>query len=71
MNRLFVLTFKNNEDSAVHTKYYLPLLEIKNYVMIDERNYFDQPVKDNFITYDNIRKIAIGQGDGCATGSLL
>ena len=30
--------------------------------MIDGRNFFDQPVKDNLKTYNN-RKIATGQGD--------
>ena len=29
--------------------------------MIDRRNVFDKPVKDNLITYDNIQKITIGQ----------
>ena len=31
--------------------------------MIDGRNFFDQSVKDNLITFDKIRKIATGQGD--------
>ena len=39
--------------------------------MIDGRNLFDQPVKNNLITYDNIRKIATGQGDDYTTGCLL
>ena len=39
--------------------------------MIDVRNLFDQPVKNNLITYDNIRKIATGQGDDYTTGFLL
>ena len=39
--------------------------------MTDAQNFFDQPVKDNLRTYDNIRKIAIGQGDDYTTGSLL
>ena len=25
---------------------------------------FDRPIKDNKVTYENIRKIAIGRGDG-------
>ena len=29
--------------------------------MIDGRNVFDQPVKNDLITYDNVRKITIGQ----------
>ena len=32
-------------------------------VMIDGGNYFDQPVKNDKITYENIRKIATCQGD--------
>ena len=37
VNRLFVLSFENNEDRTVHTNCYFPLVEIKDYnVMIDE-----------------------------------
>ena len=32
---------------------------------------FDQPVKDNKVTYENIRKIVTGQGDDYTTGCLL
>ena len=39
--------------------------------MIDGRNFFDQTIKNNLRTYDNIRKIATGQGDDYATGCLL
>ena len=39
--------------------------------MINGENFFDQPIKDNKITYENIRKIATGQGDGYKTGCLL
>ena len=39
--------------------------------MIDGPNFFDQPVKNNFIIYDNIWKIASGQGDDYTTGCLL
>ena len=31
----------------------------------------DQPIKNNKVTYENIRKIAIGQGDDYTTGCLL
>ena len=30
--------------------------------MNDEKNFFDQPVKNNKVTYKRIRKIATGQG---------
>ena len=39
--------------------------------MIDEKNFFDQPIKNDKITYENIRKIATGQGDDYTTASLL
>ena len=39
--------------------------------MIDQQNVFDQPVKSNFITRDNTRKTAIGQGDDSTTVCLL
>ena len=39
--------------------------------MIDAKNLFDQPVKNDKVAYENIRKIAIGQGDDYATGCLL
>ena len=36
-----------------------------------ERTFFDQAVKNNKITYKNIRKIATIQGDDYATDCLL
>ena len=39
--------------------------------MINGENVFDQPIKNNKVTNDNIRKIDIGQGDDNTTGCLL
>ena len=39
--------------------------------MINGENFFDQPVKDNKVTHENIRKIATGKGDDYITGCLL
>ena len=39
--------------------------------MIDGRNFFDQPINSMNKTYENIRKIATGQGDDYTTGCLL
>ena len=39
--------------------------------MIDGQNVFDQPVKNNLRTFDNIRKISIGQGDDYTTDRIL
>ena len=39
--------------------------------MIDGKNFFDQPIKNDFKTYGNIQKIATGEGDAYKTGFLL
>ena len=39
--------------------------------MINGENFFDQPIKNNKVKYENIRKIATGQGDDYTTGCLL
>ena len=39
--------------------------------MIDEKNFFDQPVKNDIRIYDNIQKIATVKRDNYTTGSLL
>ena len=38
--------------------------------MIDGRNFFNQPIKNDLKTYDKIRNIATGQGNDCTTGCL-
>ena len=66
VNRLFVLAFENDDDRTSDEQYYLPTVEIKDYnIMINGENFFDQPIKKNKVTYENIRKIATGQGDDC------
>ena len=52
--------------------YFLPKVEIKNYnFVINGRNNFDQRVKNDFRTYDNIRQMTIGQGNDHTTGCIL
>ena len=72
VNRLFVLAFENDDDRTSDDKYYLPTVDIKDYnIMINGENFLDQPIKNNKVTYDNIRKIATGYGDDYTTGCLL
>ena len=75
VNRLFVLAFEHDDDNGQrisNKKYYFPNVEIKDYnVIIDGKNFFDQPVKNNKATYKNIRKTATGRGDDYTTGCLL
>ena len=72
VNRHFVLAFENDDQRTSSKGYYIPNVEIKdNNIMIDGKNFFDQPVKNDKVTYENIRKITIGQGDDYTTGCLL
>ena len=72
VKRLFVLAFENDGDRTSSDEYYLPTVEIKDYnIMINGENFFDQPIKNNKVTYENIRKIATGQEDDYTTGCLL
>ena len=62
VNRLFVLAFENDKQIISHTGPYLPNVQIKGYnIMINGENFFDKPIKNNKVTYENIRKIATGQ----------
>ena len=59
---------KRNSDR----KYFLPRVNITNYnVLIDGRNFYDQPINDKIRQYNKIRKIATRQGDDYTTGCLL
>ena len=54
VNRLFVLAFEhdNDNDKRIGNKrYHISNVEIKDYnVMIDRKNFFDQPVKNNKVS---------------------
>ena len=61
ISRPFVLAFEDDAQRTSNKKYYIPNVEIKDYnVMKDGKNFFDQPIKKNKVTYENIRKIAKG-----------
>ena len=50
----------------------MPRADITNYnVIIDGRNFYDQPINSQIRKYDEIRKIATGKGNNYATGCLL
>ena len=39
--------------------------------MINEENFFNQPIKNNKVTYEDVRKICTGSSDDYTTVSLL
>ena len=52
------MAFKNDTQRISSKRYYLPTLKIKYHnVMIDGKNFFDQPMKNDKIKNENIRKL--------------
>ena len=58
---------------TVTKKIFFPRVNITNYnvLIIDGRNFYDQPINDLVKQYNEIRKIATEQGDDYTTGCLL
>ena len=78
VKRLFVPAFNNTENNAnrvektSHTKHFFPRINITNYnVLINGRNFYDQPINNLVKQYGKIRKIATGPGADYTTGCLI
>ena len=58
---LFVLSFKNDNDDPKRKsfdKYYMPLVEMKDFnALIDNKSFFDQPVKSKQKCMKNLSKL--------------
>ena len=53
-------------------KYYLPRIDLKKYnVIIDGRNFYDNPIESDIEKYRELNKVMIGKGEDYTTGSLL
>ena len=69
INRLFVLSFKNSNDDPTRNsfdKYYMPLVEVKGFnALIDNKPFFDQPVKNKQEAYEKC--IEISRNDDYST----
>ena len=70
VNRLFVLSFENENDRTSFSKYYVPNVQIKDFnVLIDGKSFFDMPIKNEEETYEQI--IEMGRNNDYTTGNLL
>ena len=70
VNRLFVLSFKNEDDRTSFSKYYAPKVEIKDFnVLIDGKSFFDVFLKNKEEAYKNI--MSISKNNDYTTGNLL
>ena len=70
VNRLFVSSFQNEEETTSFSKYFVPKVEIKNFdVLIDGKSFFDGPVKNKEEAYETIMNIS--KSNDYTTGNLL
>ena len=77
-NRLFVMAYNklaaNDDQFNRNSKpvYYLPRNDLKKYnVIIDGRNFYDNPIESDIEKYRELKKVMIGKGEDYTTGSLL
>ena len=76
VNRLFVMAYSradNNQPTKNgQRKYYLPRIDSEKYnVIIDGRNFYDNPIESDIVKYREVKKVMIGKGQDYTTGSLL
>ena len=75
VNRLFVMAYNRANGEPTKNgrrKYYLPRIDLeKNNVIIDGRNFYDNPIESDIEKYRELNKVMIGKGEDYTTGSLL
>ena len=75
VNRLFVMAYiiANNQPTRDgQQQYYLPRIDLNKYnVIIDGRNFYDNPIEDDTEKYRELKKVMTGKGEDYTTGSLL
>ena len=73
INRLFVLSFKNGNDDPTRNsfdKYYMPLVEIKDFnALVENKPFFDQSVKNKQEAYE--KPVEMSRNNDYTTGNLL
>ena len=72
VNRLFVLSFENENDRNSFSKYYVPKVEIKDFnVLIDGKPFFEIPVKNKKKHFIIEQIIEMSKNNDYTTGNLL
>ena len=75
VNRLFVMAYSRVDGQPTRNgqqKYYLPRIYLNKYnVIIDGRNFYDNPIESDVEKYRELKKVMIGKGEDYTTGSLL
>ena len=74
-NRLFVMAYNRANGQPTRNgqqKHYLPRTDLEKYnVIIDRRNFYDNPIESDIEKYRELKKVMIGKGEDYTTGSLL
>ena len=61
-----------NSIKIVNKENYLPRNDFNRYnVIIDGRNFYDNPIESDIEKYRELKKVMIGKGEDYTTGSLL
>ena len=72
---MFVLLYSNQDDNTKRFKsqrHYLPTGIIKKYnVIVNGKNFYDQPIDSDITQFEEIRKSITGEGEDYTTGCLL
>ena len=63
--------YENEDNTKVHTRYYLPKIKKHYNILIDGNNLFDQLFKSNIRTYNKTCKIATAEGDVYTSSCLI
>ena len=75
VNRLFVMAYNRVDNQPTRNgqrKYYLPRIDLNKYnVIIDGRNFYDNPIESDIEKYRELKKVMIGKRKDYITGSLL
>ena len=75
VNTLFVMAYSRADNQPTRDgrrKYYLARIDLnKHNVIIDGRNFYDNPIENDIEKYRELKKVMIGKGENYTTGSLL
>ena len=75
VNRLFIMAYNRANGQPTRNerrKYYLPRIDLEKYnVIIDGRNFYDNPIESDIEKSRELKKVMIGKGEDYTTGSLL
>ena len=75
VNRLFVMAYNRANSQPTRNeqrKYYLPRIDLEKYnVIIDGRDFYDDPIESDIEKYRKLIKVMIGKGEDYTAGSLM